>query len=140
MRLGYAVGSAEVIDWLRTVGGPYPTSTIGLALAEALLARGDSVTADYLARVRRERDALRAIFEASGVETWPSQANFILIRTPCAAALREALGRRGIAVRAFREPALLRDCLRITCPGDEPVFDRLTAALDSILNSQEFRP
>ncbi|MDL1905301.1 histidinol-phosphate aminotransferase family protein [Synechococcales cyanobacterium CNB] len=37
LRVGYAIGPAEAIGWLRTVGHPFPTSGVSLALAAAAL-------------------------------------------------------------------------------------------------------
>ena len=133
MRLGYAVGSPQVINWLRTVGGPYPTSAAGLYIAEALLKDEDDLVDQYVDRVRRERAELERFLAANGFDVWPGNANFLLVRRGDASDIHRALAERGIAVRAFNEPASLADCLRITCPGDEHSFDRLLQALDDIL-------
>ena len=80
LRVGYAVGPAPVIDWLRAVGHPYPTSAFSLAaVADALDRAGDALR-ESVARVRSERDALASLLRARGVDVLPSQANFVLAR------------------------------------------------------------
>ena len=138
MRVGYAIGHPEVIGWLRAAGGPYPTSGVSLALAEALWAQADVVLPEYIAHVKRERDEIGALLESRGVSVPPSQANFVLANFDSDRAAQDvhhALAQRGIAVRGFRGPAMLRHCLRINCPGDPALFEGLRSALLEALPS-----
>jgi len=128
LRLGYAIGEANIIDWLRAAGGPYPASSVSLALGEAVLERDDLPEAAYLARIRREREQLRGLLEGLGAAALPSQGNFVLARFDDAGAVRDRLAARGIAVRAFPDDTRLADALRITCPGDDQAFTRLRTA------------
>lgn len=133
MRVGYAVGPVEIIDWLRAVGSPYPTSGLSLAAAEHCLSVGERDVC-FLRQVKREREALRTLLMRQGVDALPSQANFVLARFEDAPGIQHALAERGIMVRAFPGVRRLQDCLRITCPGRLEAFDRLTAALTEILS------
>src|SRR6185369_5530609 len=63
----------------------------------------------------------------------PSQANFVLARFVRSSWVWEALAGLGIAVRIFPETATLAGYLRITCPGRAQEFERLAAALRTIL-------
>ena len=133
LRVGYAIGPAEVIGWLRAVGHPFPTSGVSLALAAAALEADQAGTRAYLDRVRTERAELAALLRSLGAATPPSQGNFVLGRFADAWAVADALAVRGIRVRRFDRGTPLGDRLRITCPGDEADFDRLSAALREIL-------
>jgi len=136
MRVGYAVGHPDVIRWLRAVGGPYPTSGISLALAAALWRLGDQILQPYLDHVKRERSELHAILRSHGIGAIPSSANFVLavFGNPAGALrVRDGLAQRGIAVRGFREPPLLQGALRINCPGDPSLFERLRSSLLEVL-------
>jgi histidinol-phosphate aminotransferase len=132
-RVGYAVGPRRLVDLVRAAGNPYAVSSMSLALAEARLARGlDDVDA-LCARVRLERERLRGILARGGARPLASQGNFAFARFADAARVRDELGRRGISVRAFASSPRIRDCLRITVPGNEADFERLAAALAEIL-------
>jgi histidinol-phosphate aminotransferase len=137
LRVGYAVAAAPVIGWLRTAGGPYSVSALALRAArDRLLSRG-AETKSYVARVREERKALRAMVGELGGEAEPSQANFILARFGSRAPwVRQALSGLGIGVRVFPSNPSLADALRITCPGKEDAFDRLAGALRTSLRPQ----
>ena len=136
LRLGYALGQERVIDWLRTVGSPYPTSGPSLAVAEAVLHDGfegaDHASA-YAAMVRGQRQSLRRLLIELGFNAPPSEANFVLARHPLAAGVHAGLLRRGISVRAFPGVPRLDDALRITCPGDDAGFRRLARSLRAVV-------
>ncbi len=134
LRTGYALGPAEIIGWMRAAGGPYTVTGPSIHLAKARLALPQAdVDAAYLARVRFEREALRALLGELGFAAVPSQANFVFARCPAGApdpvTMRDALARRGIGIRAFPGKRHLGDAFRITCPGDEKDFERLGVAL-----------
>jgi histidinol-phosphate aminotransferase len=143
LRIGYALGGTQVVDWLRRVAGPYPVSGPSLAAAETLLGIGED-RSDYLYAVRREREALRCLLADLGFAVLPSQANFVLARLPgatdgggpsqsSAEAVHAALLRRGISVRAFPGHRQLAQALRMTCPGDDLAFLRLCRELRSVM-------
>jgi histidinol-phosphate aminotransferase len=79
-RVGYAVGSSDVIAVLRSAGGPYPVAGPSLALALAQLRCGDRALRAHVTQVRAERATLRELLCASGVDARASQANFVLAR------------------------------------------------------------
>jgi histidinol-phosphate aminotransferase len=56
----------------------------------------------------------------SGLEVFPSDANFVLVRTPFDASLIfERLLARGVLVRNLSRPGPLERCLRITAGTNE---------------------
>lgn len=128
-RVGFALGPAEVIGWLRNAGNPYAVTGPSLALAAECGRQGDGYLAGHVARVRYERQVLFELLLGLGGRPQPSQGNFVLVRLADAVGVHDRLAQDGIAVRVFPDRIELRDCLRITCPGDECDFDRLCAAL-----------
>jgi histidinol-phosphate aminotransferase len=136
LRVGYAVGPAKIIDYLRAAGGPYAVSLPSLVLAERALETDQDRIAGFVERVRVERNRLETLLAELGVEATPSQANFILARDNDPAWLRDRLAGLGIAVRVFSDSPGLKDRVRITCPGDEVEFDRLVSALKTCCNPQ----
>lgn len=123
LRVGYAIANERVAGWLRTVGGPYPVSALGLAMAGVAWDAG--VDATYLDRVRGERQQLQSWLRERGVEVLDSQANFVMARLDAV-----TLVERGVVVRAFA--GKLAGWSRITLPGDDAAFLRLMAALEEV--------
>ncbi len=136
LRVGYAIAPPAIARWLRIVGGPYPTSSVSLALAATCLARGARWNDDgQLTQIRRERRRLSVLLESLGAEVFPSQANFVLATFTDAPLVRDGLGALGIAVRTFPRRDL-GNCVRITLPASPCDFDRLTAGLRSVLRPE----
>lgn len=98
LRIGYLAGPRDVVATLRKVRPPFSVNAIAQSAALAALA-----DRDYRARVRQRtlaaRDATAAMFEDAGYQTVPSQANFILVRTPDPSKLADALAMHGVSVR-----------------------------------------
>lgn len=137
LRVGYAIGSAEVIGWLRAVGHPYAVSGPSLAIAAAWLDAGRTRVEASVHRIKAERRELTAHLRDLGAEPIESQANFVLARFPDprsdASLVADLLASQGIAVRRFAPDSPLASHLRITLPGDAAQFNRLCAALTSAL-------
>ena len=129
VRVGYALGRAEVIDWMSRTSGPYSVSGPSLAIAQARLQHGGENVRNYVRTVRAERQYLIELIDELGGEAMPSQANFVLTRFENVVAVSEHLAGCGIGTRRFPANPDLQDFLRITCPGDEKAFQRLIGAL-----------
>lgn len=135
-RVGYVVGPEPLVAVLRAAGNPYAVAAPSAALALAHLASGEAPMAQYCARVRVERAALRALLLDLGVECPESQGNFVLARFPAPARarwLRDALAGLGIGVRAFPGEPHLEDAVRITCPGEPSQLERVLSAVRAAL-------
>ncbi|MEX2469083.1 MAG: histidinol-phosphate transaminase [Pseudohongiellaceae bacterium] len=121
LRFGYGLGPAELIaPMLLKTRDSYNTDLVAQRLATAAL--GDQAYArDTWARVRAARTTLARDLLALGLESLPSQSNFLLCQVPekpGAQALQQALKARKILVRHFDQDRL-RDKLRITVGNDE---------------------
>ena len=134
LRVGYAVGPRRLIDWLRVAGSPYSVCGPALVLAAAWLEQGPAKIHQFVTRVQAERVELSRLLRELGGEPLPSQANFVLVRLSDSGSVYEGLTELGIAVRAFAGRPELDGCLRITCPGDDDTFARLTKALWIVLS------
>jgi histidinol-phosphate aminotransferase len=136
LRVGYAVGDAAVIGWMRASCEPFPVAATSLAAVSRWLDEGASIVAHKAAMVRREREELTAHLRALGARPTPSQANFVFCGFDDAAWAADALAGLGIAVRRFHDRPGLQDRLRITCPGDAAKFSRLRRALVAALKPE----
>lgn len=117
LRVGYAVGSAELIDGLERVKNSfnsYPLDRLALAGAVASV-EDDAYFRDSCAKVIATREQLVADLKDLGFEVLPSAANFVFARhhTHAGAALASGLRERAILVRHFKQ-ARIDNFLRIT--------------------------
>ncbi|HVW28921.1 MAG TPA: histidinol-phosphate transaminase [Polyangiaceae bacterium] len=129
LRVGYAVSTPEICDYLNRVRAPFNVSSLGQVAALASLD-----DAAHVERSRKQNSAERARLSSSlaalGFGVTESQANFVYARSPLPAKeLYEALLDRGVIVRAFGG---LPDHVRITV-GTRAENDRLVAALREVL-------
>lgn len=131
MRIGYAVGSADLIAGLDCVKNSFNSYTMDrVALAAAL---GSVEDEDYFQRIRRKimetREQTARKLANLGFSVCPSQANFLFVcyRAFRGKTLLDGLREQGILVRWWDKPRI-RDWLRITI-GTEEEMDALVAAL-----------
>ena len=116
-RVGYLVGSPQIVDYLRRIRPPFSVGTLGQAAAEAALS-DDAHRESTRRQVRAGRRRLTALFEAAGYAVVPSQTNFVLVLTGAADDLAGRLERQGISVRpgsALEAPGTVR----VTVPSDQ---------------------
>lgn len=135
-RVGFAIGDPRAIRAMRARGSPFPVSAFSLDLAREALRTCDAWLDERITRNASERARLFEVLQQLGAAPIPSAANFILARCRDSEWVWSALASLGIAVRRFIDRPGLEDSLRITCPGDEHQFLRLTSALRSILQPQ----
>ena len=136
-RCGALLASPEVIDFLGGVLPPYtfPTPSIELVLA-ALAEESLRVSAERIVLIKRERERLAtALLDLPGVvKVYPSDANFLLLRSRDAQAFAESARQANILVRLFPSEPALANCVRITVgrPRDNDRLLRAVAGVESI--------
>jgi histidinol-phosphate aminotransferase len=128
MRVGLAMGSAELIAELMKVKDSYNVTRLSITAAAAALDDYDWMLAN-VARIRQTRGRLTAELRSRGFDVLDSQTNFVLARKPGQRLepIYLQLKDRGILVRYFDTPEL-SDALRITV-GTEEQTDALLQAL-----------
>jgi histidinol-phosphate aminotransferase len=133
VRLGYAAAAPEWIREFDKVRPPYNVSVLTQFVADRVLAHVGALESQA-ERIRAERVALTEhLRDLQGVDVFPSEANFVLVRVANADAVHERLKARKILVRNFNgSHPLLAGCLRLTVgtPGENQLLlDALTASL-----------
>ncbi|MFN9773510.1 MAG: histidinol-phosphate transaminase [Burkholderiales bacterium] len=115
IRIGYMAASPRWIAEFDKVRPPYNVSVLDEAAAEFALEHLDVLQAQC-ARIRDDRERLRAALDAiPGVATFPSHANFVLVRVAGASAVAAGMRERGVLIKdVSRMHPLLADCLRLT--------------------------
>ena len=153
LRFGYGIGSAPLLEPMLTkTKDSYNVDALAAEIARAAL-KSREWAADNWAKVRAERERLRAGLARLGLPALPSETNFVLASVPpdapagrqddgadggagtAANALYRALKDRDIHVRWFPEPRLA-DRLRISV-GTREENDRLLATLADLLSSPD---
>lgn len=134
-RIGYVLGDAAVVSALAAVRQPYSVNSFSQAAALAVVRERDAFM-PTIAQIKSERTRLYEGLQGLsplGVEVWPSQANYLLVRVPGAHEVRERLRDEfSIIVRDFSGTRGLKDCLRITVGTPQEnnvVLDALAALL-----------
>lgn len=136
-RCGYVIAAPDVIEVFAAIRQIYSVNVLTQAAALAAVRERDAF-APVVAQITSERERVHAALDrlaAAGlpVRAWPSSANFLLVRVPEAARVREALRDEfSILVRDFSETPGLADCLRITI-GTSQENDEVLAAFKMLL-------
>jgi len=142
LRVGYATGSAELIEGLTRVKDSFNSYPLDrFAQAGATAAMEDEAYFQAMCRkVIDSKTRLVADLQGIGFEVLPSAANFVFARYPgrdgadIAAKLRE----RSIIVRHFKNPPRISPFLRITIGTDEQCSG-LVEALCEIIKINKIR-
>jgi histidinol-phosphate aminotransferase len=112
LRVGYGYASPALAALLNRVRQPFNVNAIGQAAAMAAL---DDT--EFAARNARDNRAglaqLAAALAARGVETVPSEANFLLVKVGDGGRVFAALQKRGVIVRPLK-PYGLPEWIRVT--------------------------
>jgi histidinol-phosphate/aromatic aminotransferase/cobyric acid decarboxylase-like protein len=128
LRVGYAVGSVQLVRAVRQSNGPYKVNTLAELAASVALAEDASWmrarAADAVAMRERVAQALRCM----GFAPLDSRGNFVCVPVPDARTLVGRLAERGVAVRAFTGLPVFGDVLRVGM-GPWPLMEQFLGAL-----------
>jgi histidinol-phosphate aminotransferase len=137
LRVGYAIGDADLIEALTRVKDSFNSYPLGRPAQAGAIASLQDEAHFQQSRVHviRGRDRLSGGLVRLGFDVLPSSANFVFARHPAhqGAALAAALRQRAVIVRHFAA-SRIADHLRITVGTNEQI-DRLLAALSEITDS-----
>ncbi len=133
LRIGYALLPKEVSGWLREMRLPFSVNSLALVAASAAL-EDLPYMRRVVERIRKERERLRARLQEMGLEVLPSEANFLMVRTPVDAdRLVSTLERKGILIRSLsRFRGAGKEWVRITV-GRREENNKLISALGDVL-------
>ena len=139
VRCGLIVGAPQLIEFAQVVLPPYTFPTPSIELVEQALSQDSlRVSEERVATIKRERERLAAALRdvPQVMKVFPSDANFIMVKTRDGQAFRETARRAGILVRTFEDP-LLADCVRITIgrPTDNDQLLRAVAGVERASNA-----
>ena len=138
IRLGYAVGSEELIEGLKRARdsfNSYPVDRLAQKVAEAAL-----LDVDYYNETRTKiiatRERIAKELKEIGFTMPPSSANFVYAKPPMdCGTLYQNLRNKGILVRYFNKP-VLNEYLRITIGTDEEMDELIKAIKEEVRNAE----
>ena len=137
LRVGYAIGDADLIEGLTRVKDSFNSYPLGRPAQAGAIASLEDEAWFQASRTRviEGRQRLNHGLVRLGFDVLPSSANFVFARHPAqqGAKLAAALRQQAVIVRHFASPRI-SDYLRITVGTDEQI-DRLLSALSEILGS-----
>jgi histidinol-phosphate aminotransferase len=130
LRVGYVLGTAEVVFDLNRLRAPFNVGTLGQVAAKAALGDQPHLRASVEATIRDRRKLAEAL-EAAGLRVAPSQGNFVLVDVQKPGrAVYEDLLREGVIVRAMGPP--LQSWIRVTV-GKPEENERFLHSLERVL-------
>jgi histidinol-phosphate aminotransferase len=135
LRIGYVVSHPSLAAELEKVRLPFNVNAFSQAAAALLLAHREWIDANVSEVIRERGRVAKGLTAVPGVEVFPSQANFILLRTthPSDEVCDGLLG-KGVLVRNLGSaPGLLR-CLRVTV-GTREENDRFLEGLTHVMKT-----
>lgn len=143
LRLGLLCGHPDIINEIDKIRLPYNINVLTQISAEFVLDNIDELD-QQAKKIRDERELLSEAMNAiSGLEVFPSQANFILFRVLDGGENRSAndvfdsIKQAGVLIKNMKaDEGLLKNCLRVTV-GTAEENKAFVAALVSAMNDEK---
>ncbi len=139
LRVGYAVGAADLVREVEKSRGPYKVTASAEAAALAVLRGDPDWVQSVVSRTQANREQLATELAQRRLKPLPSAANFVLVPVaPEHGVTAESLGAqlraRGVAVRVFPNLTRLGPAIRVSV-GPWPMLERFLAELDAVLSN-----
>jgi histidinol-phosphate aminotransferase len=127
LRLGVLAGAPAWTNQLDKLRLPYNINVLTQRSAVFALSHYAVFEKQTQEIIRHRDDLYKHLAAMDAIQVWPSDANFLLVRTRCGRGIEtvEALRERGVLVKNLHGASpLLRDCLRVTVgtPDENAAF------------------
>ncbi|MDF2634664.1 MAG: Histidinol-phosphate aminotransferase [Pelosinus sp.] len=114
IRVGYMLANTEIVSMVDRVMMPYHINALSLITAQVVYQMRDEFM-PIIGQIIEERKRLAVSLAAiEDIIVYPSETNFILIKTKKAQQLSAYLSEKNIGIRDFSTAPLLINCIRIT--------------------------
>jgi histidinol-phosphate aminotransferase len=119
MRIGYSVSNLKLAGVMQRVKIPYSLNRVSEHVAIKALKHQEFVSRS-VATVNAGRQRLEKGLSKLGFQVFPSEANFVMFRSPIDHALLvKQLADKGVMIRDFGDRRGLEDCVRTTIGTEE---------------------
>jgi histidinol-phosphate aminotransferase len=133
LRLGALVGHRDSIAELDRVRVPWNVNAVSLALGRLVIQHPQAYRHRVRETIFRRDELFRQLQDIPGITAFPSEANFLLLRTEQSASrIFERLIEQQVLVKLVSSPGLLQDCLRVSV-GTATECSRFLGALKRAL-------
>lgn len=128
LRFGYLFGNPEWVAEINKVRPPYNVNVLTQASVEYLLEHYEGLK-PLLAEIVAQRESLYNTLKTwKECEVWPSQANFLVLKTPDSKAWFDKILAQGVLVKNFDGThPLMKNCLRLTVSNAKETAQLLKA-------------
>jgi histidinol-phosphate aminotransferase len=137
LRIGVLTASQNVIDELNKIRLPYNINSLSQAVGVTALRHNDVVSRQISLLISERQRLYNALSRLPGVIAYPSETNFIMIRTAVdASGIHKQLKQAGILIKNLSKPGPLKNCLRVTIgtPSENKEFlSKLSSIIKNIL-------
>jgi histidinol-phosphate/aromatic aminotransferase/cobyric acid decarboxylase-like protein len=113
LRVGYGIGSPELIAEVLKARGPYKVSSLAERASIAALDSDRAWVREHVEEAIANRSRFRAELATRGIGSLESSANFVLIPVNDCAAASRRLESAGICARPLQNLAGIGDAMRI---------------------------
>jgi histidinol-phosphate aminotransferase len=132
LRVGYGIGSPELIAEVLKARGPYKVSSLGERASIAALDSDRAWVSEHVEEAVANRTRFRAELATRGIGSLESSANFVLIPVNDCAASSQKLERAGICARPLRDLAGIGDAMRVAIGP----WDLMQRCLDALVGEE----
>jgi len=115
LRVGVLVASESIVTELNKLRLPYNINSLSQAVAVSALKHRDVLNSQISLLISERKKLYNAFSKLPGVTAYPSETNFIMIRTAAdATVIHRKLKQAGILIKNLSKPGPLKNCLRVT--------------------------
>jgi histidinol-phosphate aminotransferase len=135
-RVGYMLANTDIVSMADRVMMPYHMNALSLITAQVVYQMRDEfmpIIGQTIAERERLADLLRGV---PNVTVYPSETNFILLKTAKAQELSAYLSGKNIGIRDFSRAPYLTNCIRVTV-GTPLENDNLYKAIGEFMKEQQ---
>lgn len=113
-RIGYMLADTAIVDMVSRICMPYHINVMTLAAAAMVYQMRDEFVPRIQMYIAERKRLSEELVKLNVMTVYPSDTNFILVKTARAAEYNEYLEGLKIGVRSFGQAPRLENCLRIT--------------------------
>jgi histidinol-phosphate aminotransferase len=115
LRVGVLTASQEIVNELNKIRLPYNINSLSQAVAKTALDHKNVINRQISLLISEREKLYNALSRMRGVTAYPSETNFIMIRTALdATTVHGKLKKAGILIKNLNKPGPLKNCLRVT--------------------------
>ncbi len=115
LRVGILTASPEIVNELNKIRLPYNINSLSQMAGVSALKQKTVINRQISILISERKKLYNELSRMPGVKAFPSETNFILLRTSSdASVIQKKMKKAGILIKDLNRPGPLRNCLRVT--------------------------